>query len=307
MVRRTYRRSRRGSPAVVALVALMSAALAACTSVAPDPDSQSGGRAGQRGTAAGPTFTVATTSQQLEPGFAELVARTEPELMVAWAPIGHPGAVQVLGSSDTLDAWSTIKVPIALAAVQKAGGDLPAQAVQDLSASLTRSNNDAASRLFKGLQAYGDPASVVGQVLASAGDTSTQVDGSAFGLTHWGVADSARFAAALPCEPYADKVLSAMENIVADQRWGLGTVEGSVYKGGWGDSSDGYLVRQVGIIRDPAGVGVGVSLLTQPADRTHATGTAVLGEAARWLQQHLVAGDTAACPAAPGSAGSPSP
>jgi hypothetical protein len=45
-----------------------------------------------------------------------------------------------------------------------------------------------------------------------------------------------------------------MGQATADQRWGLGTLPGARYKGGWGPSPDGrYLVRQIDIIDTPSG------------------------------------------------------
>lgn len=279
------------------MAALGAAALlgvSACTSVAPDPAAGPEGRAGQRGAAA----TLTTRADQLRPAFAELVSRTEPELVVAWAPIGRPDEVQVLGEADTFDAWSTIKVPIALAAVQKAGGDLPEATRQDVSASLTHSSNDAASRLFNSLERHGEPAAVVDEALAASGDPNTRVSPTAFGLTQWSPSDAARFAAMLPCTPFADEILDTMEGIVADQKWGLGRLDGAVYKGGWGRSSGGYLVRQIGVVRDAAGAGIGVSLQAQPTDGNHATATAELDAAATWLWEQLAPEDSAACPGA---------
>lgn len=291
---------------VAALSAAALLGVAACTSVAPDPDAAPGGRAGQRGSAATPALTV-TPAEQLAPAFSELVSRTEPELVVAWAPIGRPDDVQVLGQGDTFDAWSTIKVPIALAAVQKAEGDLPDAARQDVAASLTHSSNEAASRLFSRLAQYGQPAAVVDEVLAASGDTNTRVSASAFGLTQWSPSDAARFAAMLPCTPFADEVLDTMEGVVADQKWGLGKLDGAVYKGGWGRSNGGYLVRQIGVVRDATGAGIGVSLQAQPQNGSHATATAELDAAATWLRQHLAPGDSAACPGASSGVATTSP
>lgn len=294
------RSARAATLLLCALVA--SAVLAGCMSVAPDPDALTDrhGRAGQRGP------VVVTTAEQLWPAFSELVARTEPELAIAWAPIGRPDAVQVLGSTDTLDAWSTIKVPIGLAALQAAEGSLPAAAKQDVTDSLTRSDNNSAIRLFRGLSEQGEPALVVDGVLAANGDPNTRVNAKAFGLTQWSMPDSARFAAMLPCAAHADEVLQVMGGVVADQRWGLGKLEHSAYKGGWGASADGYVVRQIGVMRHDLGGGVGVSLLAQPRDGRHATATAALDEAAVWLSQQLTPEDSGACPVAT-DAGTPSP
>ena len=302
-------RIRSAHAVAVAAVAVSACVLTGCTSVAPDLDAttraRGSGQAGAPGAAASSGEPAPTTAQQLAPAFSELTARTGSELVLAWAPVGRPEAVQVLGSASTFDAWSTIKVPIALAAVQKREGALPASAKSDMVSMLTHSDNNSASRMFAGLKQFGEPAAVVEGVLASAGDTPTKVDRSRFGLTEWRPSDAARFASMLPCSRYADEVLETMKGVVADQRWGLGAVEGSRFKGGWGRSSDGYLVRQVGVVLDGSGAGVGVSLLTQPKAGTHAAGTATLSEAATWLQQQLTPADSGTCPATGGTTASP--
>ena len=81
-----------------------------------------------------------------------------------------------------------------------------------------------------------------------------------------------------------------MGAIADDQRYGLGTIPGARFKGGWGpDESGMYLVRQFGTIAVDGGE-VGVAIAARPADGTYATGQAMLTEIAAAVQRHMPAG-----------------
>jgi hypothetical protein len=128
----------------------------------------------------------------------------------------------------------------------------------DVEAAITRSDNDAALRLWHRLD---DPVSRVEAVLRSAGDMETKLESesdprgwSSFGRTVWSLTAAATFYRALasgallgPAD--TDRVLDAMAHIVPEQRWGLGQLPGARFKGGWGPAEDsGYDVIQVGIV-----------------------------------------------------------
>lgn len=315
----------------------LSVALTGCASITPATPERSGAAASSgapnpgAATSATPSPTPEpVTAAELETEFAALRERTQDELVIAWAPIGRPEEAQQLGVTDTYDAWSTIKVPIALAAVQQRDGEVGASLDSDIRLALRRSDNDAASRLWRGLGQFGDPASIVDDLLTDAGDTTTDVghdldgDRVSFGLTDWAPIDAARFAASLPCLDHSDEILDDMSQVASEQSWGLGALTGAdeaegessasatgavtdpggqtspsadrvAFKGGWGVSSDGYLMRQIGVIPTPDGSGVGVALLTQPSGDDHDAGGRALSEAARWLQGSLTAADAARC------------
>jgi hypothetical protein len=57
------------------------------------------------------------------------------------------------------------------------------------------------------------------------------------------------------------------------------------------DLNGRYLVRQMGIVRLANGRSLAVSIATIPADGSFATGTANLGEIARWLIAHVDASE----------------
>lgn len=197
--------------------------------------------------------------------------------------IARVGAESVcLGQWSAGVAWSTIKVPVAIAAVRagRANADL-------LSATISRSDNAAAEQLWFGL---GDTAAQrVQDVIRESGDTATMVECrrlragyTPFGQTRWSLADQARFAAALPHLPNASSVIELMHNLSADHRWGL-AAKGYAAKGGWGPGVAGdYLVRQFAIVPARSG-NVGVALAAEVRDGGYESGVDVVNTVTDWL------------------------
>jgi hypothetical protein len=165
------------------------------------------------------------------------------------------GRIETRGELRESRAWSTMKVLVIVAAV--AAGRVDWDAVE---AAITRSDNDAALRLWNRLD---DGAAQVEAVLREAGDRETTLERdpdprgySSFGRTVWSLPSAVRFYGALArAELLAvgdtARVLDAMSRIVPEQRWGLGAVHPPVpFKGGWGPREEpdgGYEVIQVGI------------------------------------------------------------
>ena len=237
----------------------------------------------------------AAVSRALEPVRAEFGSR----LAVAWGPVGAPEQVQVVGATRDIDSWSTIKAAIGLAVAQNADGDLSANQRDLMTDMLTISDNDAAKTLWDSL---GDPDDRVTKVFRSTGDATTRAgrdadgDPVSFGLTAWQPADAARFATMLPCADEADVVLDYLAQVTPEQQWGLGTVAGSRFKGGWGPSDHGYLARQVGVIPRADDTWVGVAIAVQPDDGTHESAIDAVDDATRILVSLLGADDSGSCP-----------
>jgi hypothetical protein len=146
-----------------------------------------------------------------------------------------------------------MKLPVVVAAVAAGSADR-----EEVEAVITRSDNDAALALFERLE---DGSAQVEAVLRRGGDRDTVVERepdprgwSSFGRTVWSLAAAATFLRALARGEVlgADetaRVLDAMGRVVPEQRWGLGTLPGARFKGGWGPREDGgYEVVQVGIV-----------------------------------------------------------
>lgn len=206
------------------------------------------------------------------------------------ATVGKEGP-ESAGFTDPSPAWSTIKVPIAVAALRTNPGLEP-----DARAAVSASDNAAAQSLF---HAVGSEA--VNSVLAQAG-IAAQVNTeplrpefSTFGQTHLSVADEAVLADKLACAEGAEPVLALMGQVEPSQAYGLGTV-GALFKGGWGpDTTGAYQVRQFGLVPRGDGTWAPVALTALPADGTYETGQAMLTLAAEILAKDLAQLPAAIC------------
>lgn len=232
--------------------------------------------------------------------FAVLEQSEKGKLGLAIMPVGGDQLVG-LGDWTTGPAWSTMKVPLVVAAERKnPGGQTYAT-----SAAITASDNSAADTLWSALGTPREAAQSVQAVLREGGDTTTVVqeksnrsEYSSFGQSEWSLADQVRFASKLPCLPGAKKVVDLMGSVSVNQQWGLGSVFGAAeFKGGWGPDPDGaYLVRQFGLV--PANGGsLAIALAAQPDSGTFADGMNLLDEMAGLVSEHLSEFTGGSCPA----------
>lgn len=221
--------------------------------------------------------------------FQALEAAVEGEVGLALSVLGAGQQVEELGPLRGGVAWSTIKVPLALA-VEARGADGRDRELVD--AALTVSDNEAALALWERLGPPEEAAAAVQDVLASAGDTETRVEPrilragyTPFGQTEWSLRAQVQLMAALPELPGSEPVRACMRQVVPEQRWGLGALREDVeLKGGWGPDPDGrHLVRQMGIV----GSRLAVALAALPTDGTYESGAAVLDRLAEWLGESL--------------------
>lgn len=169
------------------------------------------------------------------------------------------------GDTAAYPAWSTIKVPIAIAALRQNPELYP-----QVEAAITYSDNAAANLLWQSIDPY-----LVNEVLAdgksfiSVNTEKIYPDFSAYGQTHWSVEDRAVFTSNLPCIPGSESVLDLMGNIIESQSYGLGRFEGAKFKGGWGPDPDGnYQISQLGRIPVENG-DVSVAIIVGPAAGTY--------------------------------------
>ena len=208
---------------------------------------------------------------------------------LAIVPLGG-GTPVVLGTQTTGVAWSTIKVPIAVAAGELRGW----VAIQKLArAAITASDNDAARKLWAALGSGRTAAGRVEAVLAASGDPLTKVQHKVvragftpFGQTPWPLPAQARVMAALACRPSAARAVDLMTQVVPAQRWGLGRWRKAPIKGGWGplESGRGYLVRQMGVV--PVKGGQAAVALLVKAPRGFDAGVADANRIAAWVAKH---------------------
>jgi hypothetical protein len=216
-----------------------------------------------------------------ETSFARLSAAVPAAIGAAIAT--PEGTVRSFGEWSTGVAWSTIKVPLALAALR---GDRT-QAEPLLDKVITESDNSASEAVWSQLGPPTEAARKVQAVIEDAGDSVTMVESrrlragfTPFGQTQWSLARQAGFAARLPSLSDAGTVIDLMHRLVAAQRWGL-AAKGLAAKGGWGPGVRGdYLVRQFGIVPSASGH-VGVALGARAG--SFARGVTVVNEMTTWV------------------------
>jgi hypothetical protein len=238
-------------------------------------------------------------SAALVDDFSELQASVKAAIGIALAPVGGSGTPLSFGNWRSGPAWSTMKVPLVMAALRE---EQPPHVAEQMTAAITQSDNAAADAIWVGL---GDPAtaaSKVEAVLAETGDFTrvqsqrVRSEFSAFGQTDWPLINQARFMSAATCDYRNTPVLTLMGRIERDQRWGLGIIPGTRFKGGWGPSpANKYLVRQMGLITTPTGTSV-VAVAAEPYSGAYNDGIRVLNQVANWLANHIVTLPSGGCP-----------
>ena len=231
-----------------------------------------------------------TQGATLAADFARLETKLHGVAGIAVSAVGNGQAPIMLGDWEHGPAWSTIKVPLIIAALRQ---ENPPTVTDAMTAAITESDNAAAESIWASL---GDPVTAarkVEAVLRQTGDSTTvqsqkvRPEFTAFGQTDWSLTDQARFTSVAVCDSANAPVFALMGRVQPDQRWGIGTVPGAQFKGGWGPSPTGsYLVRQLGVLPAPNGR-IAVTLAAQPASGKFDDGTAALDEMASWLTAHL--------------------
>ena len=191
-----------------------------------------GERLGDRTTAAG----------GLRADFARLESRLHAVAGIAVSAAGGREAPITLGDWQSGPAWSTIKVPLIIAALRQ---ENPPKVTDAMTAAITESDNAAAESIWASL---GDPVTAahkVEAVLRQTGDSTTvqsqrvRPEFSAFGQTDWSLTAQARFTSAALCDNANGPVFALMGRVDPDQRWGIGAIPGTQFKGGWGPSPTG--------------------------------------------------------------------
>ncbi|PSR67711.1 hypothetical protein C8258_14855 [Nocardia sp. MDA0666] len=237
-----------------------------------------------------------TLPSGLVAGFANLRAQLPGRMGLAVMAVGGDHVI-TLGDWTTGVAWSTIKVPLALAALRRD----PVGLADVAQAAITASDNDAAQALWIALGGGEPAAEAVEAVLREAGDTTTDVadrhnpdarqsidDPMVFGATQWSLVDQLRFAARLPCLHNASRVVDLMQQITDSQSWGLGSFVGAEYKGGWGpdDDTGAYLVRQFGLVPTWSGQ-LAVALAAQPDSGSYDDAVEMMDRMSALLSEHV--------------------
>jgi len=222
----------------------------------------------------------------LEASFEQLSAAVPANVGVA---IARPDRTFSLGRWTSGVAWSTIKVPLAIAALRT-----DSSRAQDLVVkAITESDNAASEQLWSQLGNPANAARKVQLVIEEGGDADTVVElrrlrrgFTAFGQTQWALERQAHFAARLPLITDATTVIDLMRHLTVGHRWGL-AAKGIAAKAGWGPGVNGeYLVRQFGIVPTQSGQW-GVALAAEAHDGVFETGVEVVNSLSDWLMSRL--------------------
>ena len=168
-----------------------------------------------------------------------------------------------VGDKGKGPVWSTIKVPIAIAAL-KDGAD---KSLVDLA--IKESDNDAAYSLWSQVQWHEGSADKAVEELLEDYGSHADIHDTAFGYSTWSLKDQAVFGAELPCIDEADYVHEVLKDIVSWQKIGLSKEERTRAKSGWGldEDENEYTYRQFGV-HEVTGkrVGVALSVVTDGED-----------------------------------------
>ncbi len=243
---------------------------------------------------------VVSMPDSLAADFTQLQPQLAGQVGMAIMPVGG-GRMTIFGDWASGIAWSTIKVPLAIAALRH---DRRARILQEVEAAITWSDNAAADALWRSLGDGLEAAKAVQDVIDEAGDATTGVAGprttldyNSFGGTEWTLANQARFASRLPCLPETFHVTELMTEITPDQSWGLGVLEGTAFKGGWGpdDVTGVYTVRQFGLVPVRSGM-IAVALAAQADSGSFDDSTAILSRMAQLIGRHLDEVRGGSCP-----------
>jgi hypothetical protein len=243
-------------------------------------------------TAGPPANSAPTGLTVLATDFAQLENKLHASMGVAVSAVGNGRDPMILGDWRSGPAWSTMKVPLTIAALRE---EDPPQLTSEMTAAIDESDNAAAESIW---QSLGDPVTAahkVEAVLREVGDP-TAVESrklrplfTAFGQSDWSLINQARFMASAVCDKRNEPVFALMGHIEPDQRWGIGEIPGTRFKGGWGPSLVGkYLVRQIGILSIPTGM-VAIAVAAEPNSGAFADGARDLTEVANWLTNHITA------------------
>ncbi|MFT3663339.1 MAG: hypothetical protein QM809_18830 [Gordonia sp. (in: high G+C Gram-positive bacteria)] len=213
---------------------------------------------------------------------------------IAITPVGGDVPIS-FGNLKTARAWSTMKVPVAIAAQRARGSAVTAQEIRAIEAS----DNAAAEALWRAVGGGRKSVDGVEAVLREAHDGRTRVASdqdrprSYPGYTRWALTDQSIFAAHLPCLPDGADVLDYMAHTDKNQRWGVSNPKSpgvtAAVKGGWGpvSNTDGrQVVRQLAVVTTPRGA-YGVSIAATPKSGSFGDGAAMVSRVGRWWLRNI--------------------
>ncbi len=238
--------------------------------------------------------TPPASKAKLSKSFTRATRGLSGSVGLAITPVGGDSTMS-FGPVRTARAWSTLKVPVSIAAERVNGP----RVAGDVRAAIRRSDNTAAEDLWDSMRSNSRAVDEVTAVLREGHDPRThvasQIDrpSSYPGATQWTLARQARFGAHLPCLPDSSRVLGHMAAVESNQQWGVKILRqrgvSTAVKGGWGPVSDAtgkYVVRQLGVVTTPRGA-FAVSMAALPSSGSFDDGIAMLNRVGRWVGSNI--------------------
>lgn len=234
---------------------------------------------------------AAAANRAMAADFRRIAATIGMPVGLAIAPVGGRAVPALsLGDQMTRVAWSTIKVPLAIAA-ERANGPSAAETM-----AIVNSDNASAEQLWESLGTSDRAATAVTAVLREGGDRQTVVPSqqrragfTTFGQTLWSLPNAATFTANVPCLPGSAHVVQLMGQVAGNQQWGVEVMRSPVstaVKGGWGPGeASGYLVRQIGLIRFRDGRATAIAM--SAVGGSMSDGIVALNTLAEWLDHQI--------------------
>ncbi|MDO4911523.1 MAG: hypothetical protein Q3972_07245 [Corynebacterium sp.] len=221
--------------------------------------------------------------QRLSELVLNLAAQYQGSIGIALVPVNNPSRSIVLGDRLVAPAWSTLHVPIAMALMKGHSID-----TDQLGSFIQETNTDVAAQYYSALGAPPAASVKVNDILRQGGDTTTALSAGTTkpcSVTAWSLFDQANWAANIRKISGSELVLQAMSDNSGASSFGLGHVDGAIYKTGWGvDFAGDFSVRQFGLAETPFGE-YGVSLLVHPGDGSFGTAQIMANDLVRALAQ----------------------
>lgn len=187
---------------------------------------------------------------------------------MAFASLDHPDKIIVEGRVGALQAWSTSKVLVVAAFLDRVADGDPSSIGNHnrelITRALTASDADAVTAIRD--QIPGRPGPAMTAVLRSVGDRTTHAPDAYQGEMLWGLRQQVRFMAALArgavVSRAASSYLRSQLRPIPAHAWGLGRIGATAYKGGWLRADTA--TRQLGIVD---GYAVAIITIAGPAVR----------------------------------------
>lgn len=155
------------------------------------------------------------------------------DMSMALLPVGaQKGAAPLeLGFAPRIAGGEALRVPIALAAVEKSGGDDDVGG--DLVTALNANDARAAARLWASLGTPQQAAQATMRALRQGGDTTTRVQTQYPLRSEWLPVNQVRFAAGLACLPSAEYIRASMTASSPSQQFGFGGYSQAQFSNAW--------------------------------------------------------------------------